>query len=380
MVDILELYDVFKEDISSRYFPPKTVEKLIEIHQYKHEVIGKSFEDRNLYKLTFGQGNIKLLFWAQMHGNETTAARAMFDLWKFLHLPEFSKHYAKVFEIHFIPQLNPDGAQYYSRRNSAQIDINRDFNAEQSSEIQILKNLIQREKFDFLFNLHDQRSIFHPENKKYPATLSFLAPVIDVENSYSNAREKAINLISCMINRLNVILPNQIARFSHEFYPKATGDNLQKAGWPTILIESGHYNNDYQRNSSRKFTFYAILSALNALIEKENENIDANIYHQTPINDNKAFDIIYKDVCLQRTSSQCITDIGIQFEEKLISNEIHFEARIAEIGDLSDYFGHDIYHAENRVFQNELNNLPKIGMLANFKIGNLIIKNGKPQE
>ena len=373
-------YEQWKENYNLRYFPSEQVENIIFQRNYSHEVIGFSFQNRKIYKLSEGTGKFKILFWCQMHGNETTATKALFDIWNLLNSEnEIVKELLNNVSIDFIPQLNPDGANIYSRRNAAGIDLNRDFLKEQSPEIKVLKQLVDKEKYDFLFNMHDQRTIFHPKNSNKPATLSFLAPSTDNTKNFPENHKKAVQLISCMISELTTFIPDQIARFSDEFYPKATGDNFQKAGYTTILMECGHYPLDYQRNNTRKFTALAILSALNAVLNADYQTVSDNFYYQTPVNDQKFFDILYKGIKLKNESSTIITDMGIQFEEilELGAKEIIFKAKIAEIGDLLDNFGHEFYDAEERIFKNETGTLPKIGDAADFNLEDWKIRNGK---
>lgn len=374
-------YEQWKENMPNRYVPPEEVERLIFGHSYDYEVIGRSFENRPIYKLSLGNGPNKILLWSQMHGNETSATRAMFDLWSLFHQDSsVISELLKSVTIHYIPQLNPDGAKTYRRRNAAYIDINRDFINAQSPEMQCLKELVEEGNYDFLFNLHDQRTIFHPENSSLPATLSFLAPVTGTTETMSN-RVLAQQLIGYMIHRLVDMLPGQMARFSDEFYPKATGDNFQKMGIPTILIESGHYPEDYNRNQTRKYTSFAILSALEAIhlnLYKKKEL--STYYERTPRNAQKAIDIIYKDVKVENDNISSLVDIGIQYKEKLNENaELIYKAKIQEVGDLSEFIGYDIYHTENRVFKNNMDNIPNIGATANFELGDWHIVNGKPK-
>ena len=77
--------------------------------------------------------------------------------------------------------------------------------------------------------------------------------------------------------------------------------------------------------------------------------------------------------------NEMITDLGIQFEERLEDgkDEISWLAKIQEVGDLSDFFGHDIYHAENRLFLNGADNIPNLGDMANFTLGKWQILNGR---
>lgn len=378
--ELFEQYDGFRENCPVRYFPPEDVEQILANRRYAYREVGRSVNGLPIYLLTAGKGKKRLLIWAQMHGNESTASRAMFDLWRFLHSDNTSaKEVLEKVQIDFIPQLNPDGAAAYTRRNALNIDINRDFPAEQSPEMQVLKTVVKEGQYDFLFNMHDQRTIFHPRNVQKPATLSFLAPSTGNPDDFSENRKNAVQLISSMIQDMNNYLPEQISRFTDEFYPKATGDNFQKAGYATILVECGHYPNDYQRNITRKYTFLAMLSAINAILTNSYKSVNSEIYHQTPVNDQRAFDIIYKGIGVQSETGVYVTDLGIQLAEKLDAENktIKFEAQIAEVGDLSDFFGHDICHAENRIFKNNTDRIPKIGEIANFELGEWKIVNGK---
>lgn len=374
-------YDQWMEDLPNRYLPPQIVGKLIPEKTYAFEIIGKSFENRPIYKLSVGKGPIKLLFVGQVHGNESTATRAMFDIWKLIHLEEnrFENLLEKT-EISFIPQLNPDGAYNFTRRNAANIDINRDFIAEQTPEMKAFKENIEHESYDYIFTLHDQRTIFHPKDSQKPATLSFLAPVTGPNtHEIPLQRLKAIQLISCMVQTLESHIPGQMARFSDEYYPKAIGDNLQKMGYPTILIECGHFPGDYNRNQTRKFTSFAILGALDAIMNQKHLENNASVYQNLPENSQKNLDIIYRQVKIQNDQNFSIVDLGIQYEEVLENpQEISFRAKIVEIGDLSDYYGYDIYHAENRVFRNISDSTPKIGQIAEFNLSEWNILNGKP--
>jgi len=42
--------------------------------------IGKSYLGKPIYKMSVGIGNIKVLAWSQMHGNESNGTLAMLDL------------------------------------------------------------------------------------------------------------------------------------------------------------------------------------------------------------------------------------------------------------------------------------------------------------
>ena len=85
--------------------------------------------------------------------------------------------------------------------------------------------------------------------------LSLLAPSIDLERTLTDGRKDTMAVIVAMNNTLQTIIPNFIGRYTDEFYPTATGDNFQKLGHNTILIEAGHYPDDYSRDVVRKYNY-----------------------------------------------------------------------------------------------------------------------------
>lgn len=94
---------------------------------FSSEVIGKSFKKQEIKLIRFGDGEIKILMWSQMHGDESTASLALLDLINFLKKErEFSKSLKSRVSLYIIPILNPDGAKKFERRNYQEIDINRD--------------------------------------------------------------------------------------------------------------------------------------------------------------------------------------------------------------------------------------------------------------
>ena len=370
LTEILADYTGWREHgLKNRYISSKTIKNKIKSKDYSYKVIGKSFLGKPIYKLTLGNGKHKVLLWSQMHGNESTATRAMFDIFNLLTLSDyksFSDLLLKHITIEYIPQLNPDGADLYTRRNAMDIDINRDFIQETSSEIKVLKNEVNTNVYKCLFNLHDQRTIFNIQNTEYPSTLSLLAPVPNNRKELTQSRKYSIEIVSYIYKSLQMYI-NNIAKFSDEFYPLATGDNFQKQGTPILLFECGHSENDYLRENTRKITALGILSALFKTAELDDKKINSenclDIYNSIPNNDNKALDIIYKDVCVSNGTENFYTDIGVQYAEVLNTKDgkIDFIPKIHEIGDLSNYFGYDIRHVENRVFKNNSTNVPKIG-------------------
>src|SRR5690606_3945025 len=167
-----------QEAIDKRYITNKHVEQLIaQLNPsiFKVKIAGKSVLDKNIYQINFGSGSYKIMLWSQMHGNESTTTRAVFqflnDINNGLH-----KHYLSYFNFIFIPILNPDGAEAYTRVNANKVDLNRDSKNLSQQEAILLRKVHDFFKPDLALNMHDQRSIFSVGDSNNCATLSFLAP------------------------------------------------------------------------------------------------------------------------------------------------------------------------------------------------------------
>lgn len=298
--------------------------------------IGESFEKRDIYKLQFGTGSIKILLWTQMHGNESTGTKAFLDLIRLFMFPNsfdwLEEIILKECTVHCIPVLNPDGAMAYTRVNAQNIDLNRDVIDMKAEESRVLQEILAQVNPSYCFNLHDQRTIFSvgPGNK--PATISFLAPSVDVERTLTEGRKETMKVIAAMNDLLQQCIPGHIGRYTDEFYPTATGDNFQKMGHNTILIESGHAVGDYERKQSRKFTFIALLEGLRYISHSKKE-VDYKRYFDIPNNEKKYLDVIVKNITLGTEK----TDLGILFIEELKDGTVIFVPSVDKLENLQGY-------------------------------------------
>jgi len=318
----------------------------------KIELAGSSYQNRDIYDLEFGKGKVKIVIWTQMHGNESTGTKALFDFFNFLENPgdlsDLKDQILNNCTIKCIPMLNPDGAQVYSRLNAQKIDLNRDFIDKKASESKLLQKIVKGFQPDYCFNMHDQRTIFSVGKNSNPATISFLAPSEEKKRKITSGRKETMEVIVSMNNFLQNVIPDQVGRYTDEFYPTATGDNFQKIGYNTILVESGHYKNDYQREMTRKYTFFSLLQGL-YFISDDTEKCDYKVYFDIPDNEKNYLDILLKDVIYQGKK----IDIGILFEEKLQEKKLHFIPRVDKIENLSKYRANRTINSSNLIFENE---------------------------
>lgn len=324
--------------------------------------LGKSVEGREIFLLKIGSGTTKVMLWSQMHGDESTATQALFDIFNFFENPqdlEFEKdNILKKCTLYFIPMLNPDGAERFQRRNAQGIDINRDALRLEAPESKILMHLRDELNADFGFNLHDQDIGYASGNTKFPATLSFLAPTFNFEKDIDDKRKKSMQLISSINNMLQEFIPNQTAKYDDTFMPTAFGDNLQKRGTSIILIESGGYNNDPERQFVRKLNFVSILHALKAIGNQSYETEEIDSYYKILFNNkNKFFDYILRNVIITGEFGEYKADVGIR--SQALQEKDSFV--IDDIGDLSQNFAFKEQDLKNTKIK-----LVKIGDDAQF--------------
>lgn len=298
------------------------------------EIIGTSEEDRPIYSLKLGSGAKKILIWSQMHGNESTGTKAVFDVLNFIKAQKNTalvQNILKECTIQIIPMLNPDGAMAYTRVNANNVDLNRDAVDRKAKESKLLRRVLDEFKPKFCFNLHDQRTIFGVTGTKNPATISFLAPSEEITRKVTEGRKETMNVIVAMNDLLQEVIPDHVGLYTDEFYPTATGDNFQKLGHNCILIEAGHYPNDYDREETRKFNFFALLEGVNHIAINTFFN-EYNVYFRIPKNNKSFYDVIHR-----YTNSN---DIAFQYKDEIVNNIFTTSLEKQQEFNLEAHFGH----------------------------------------
>jgi hypothetical protein len=330
------LFKTHKElSLFGRYIHTQNIAPLFEKLKDKMLIkdIGKSVNGLPIHAITFGSGNKKILMWSQMHGNESTTTKAVFDMLNvFLKENNEIKHVLKHCKICIIPMLNPDGAKLYTRFNANEIDLNRDAQDLSQPESVVLRGVFESFKPDFCYNLHGQRTIFSAGNDNKPATVSFLAPAQDANTKVTPTRKMAMEVISVMNNNLQLQIPNQVGVYDDGFNINCVGDAFQASNVPTVLFEAGHFANDYNREHVREFVFQSLIVSLDYISTKLIKGDAYKPYFDIPQNEKLFFDIIIRNSKEQ--------DVAIQFSERLVGNRIVFVPKIEKISDLSDFFGH----------------------------------------
>ncbi|MEM1357712.1 MAG: M14 family zinc carboxypeptidase [Bacteroidota bacterium] len=337
------------KSITTRRFKQSDLRPLINTlpNSFKVDTAGRSVEGRPLWRVTWGDGPIEVLLWSQMHGDEPTATAALFDLFSWLEGKEdglvgVRSSLRENLHLTFLPMLNPDGAERYQRRNALGIDLNRDALRLASPEARLLKGERDRLNAVWGFNLHDQSTYY---SAGFPAekgcVASILAPAYDWGKSVNWQREDAMQLIALMNDLWQDEVPGQIGRYNDDFEPRAFGDNLQKWGTRTILIESGGYAGDPEKQEIRRLNLLALIGGLFSIATGGYEAYSLADYWAIPENQfNGMHELKLEGVTLIRPDGEFLVDIGYRRSERSLPPDYRdYSTRtyISDVGDLHTF-------------------------------------------
>lgn len=347
---LYDAHETFKEKaLTDRRFKQADIVPLLNDlgHPLSVSRAGESLEKRTIYQVKAGTGPINVLLWSQMHGDEATATMALFDIFNFLQtqndgFDELRQTILTQTTLHFVPMLNPDGAERFQRRTATDIDMNRDALRLQTPEGVLLKHLQQTLQPLVGFNLHDQNPRYSVGKTGKQAVMSFLATAYDEDRNINDVRQRAMQLIVGMNRVLQPFVPNQIGRFDDEFEPRAFGDNIQKWGTTLVLIESGGYRGDPEKMAIRRLNFVAILSALKAIADGSYKQEDMAQYQTIPENGRLLFDVLIRNATVMREGKPVRIDVGINHYEINrinVQRTFQYKSMIADLGDLSTFHG-----------------------------------------
>lgn len=138
----------------------------------KSEVLTKSVEGRELFAVYFSkdvfgkdESKIKVLIFAQQHGNEQSGKEGALLLINELLKPENQYLFDKI-DFVLVPQMNPDGSEKNERRNGNRMDLNRNHLILTEYETIALHKLFNEHQFEVTMDVHEYWP-FGEEWKKY---------------------------------------------------------------------------------------------------------------------------------------------------------------------------------------------------------------------
>lgn len=394
---ILDNFDeILRASLPNRHLIHSDIKSIIKklLNDEKISVFSEavSIENREIYCIKVGNGNKKVLMWTQMHGDESTGTKAVFDLIEILSGNKFDgNNFSAILNeitLYIIPMLNPDGAGKFIRENAAGIDLNRDALRLVSPESLFLNKMFEVIKPDFAFNLHDQNIRTTAGNKRNPATLSLLAPPYDSARHFNRDRKTALRIIANIIEEMFKYIPKNIAKYEDEHEPRSFGDNFAGKGCSTILLEAGGFFNDPDKEYTRKMYTTALFTGIESIAGEVYDMTPDEIYDLIPENGSRLFDLLLRNLRLTVNGKIHRIDVGINRYKKysVETDEFYFDSEIVQIGDLSifhafeehDFNGFEIFPAETELFKGDFKKLTESDCFEKLKLGIGFLQFEKP--
>lgn len=269
-----------------RYFPSSLLKKWFNRYGgLSYSVLGYSELGAEIIGVRLGDGPMKVLIWSQMHGNESTATRGLLK-WLETHSDYWKRQ--EHITLLVIPQLNPDGANAYTRENGKGVDLNRDALNQSQVEMKLFRQVIATYKPDFAFNLHDQRTRFTVGRTAKEAALSFLSAAANPERTITSTRLKSMQVIVEMSEALGDFKP-YLGRYDDSFNENCTGDFLQARNIPTVLVEAGQLGNDYSRSVVVDKVALSLEVGLQSLIRSTSDQVESIVQRYEAIPENTSY-------------------------------------------------------------------------------------------
>jgi hypothetical protein len=115
---------------------------------------------------------------------------------------------------------------------------------------------------------------------------------------------------------------------------------MQLWGTSTILIESGHWPNDRNKNFIRKLNYVALLSALRSLADGSYQDVDLDYYTELKPNTKLMFDILIRNILLDHGNGWSHSaDIGLTIDPQLNKRSPSLIVTVKDLGDLRTHAG-----------------------------------------
>jgi hypothetical protein len=318
---------------------------------FRVEEVGRSGEGRPLRTITFGHGPVSVFLWSQMHGDESTATMSLADLYNLVASQPEHPLVRTILEgatVYTLPMLNPDGAQRFQRRNAQGIDINRDARALTTPEGKALKAVRDRVDPDFGFNLHDQGIGTRVGRTDRGVAIALLSPPFDASRDINQDRRNAMEVMGVMIQSMDPMVGGHVAKYDDTFNPRAFGDLITQWGTGTILVESGGWADDPQKQFLRKVNFVGLLAALESIATGSYRGVGVELYAALPGNGRRIGDLLVRGGTVVIPG---LPDFKADFLVNYAQPLLEESGRIAEIGDLGEVEARDTLSVEGLFIQ-----------------------------
>jgi hypothetical protein len=301
------------------------------------EQVGSSGEGRPITLYTYGTG--------------PTATMALVDLMALFHRrpnDPLVKLVRERLTLLMIPMLNPDGAERFIRRTAQRIDMNRDAMALVTPEARTLKGVRDRFNPEFGFNLHDQDPRYTVGTTGRLTAIALLAPPVDESRSENDVRRRAKHVAAGIATTLEELIPGTIAKWDDTFEPRAFGDNVQRWGTSTVLIESGGWPGDKQKMHLRAMNFVALLDAFRRLADGSWSATDVSVYESLAFNMRLGCDILITNASIRPSQKAPAARVDVAVNIDTVSDNGDtptIRATVVDIGDLRTYTAYETHDA-----------------------------------
>src|SRR5690606_32400326 len=141
----------------------------------------------------------------------------------------------------------------------------RDARMQSTPEERTLKAVHDRFHPDFGFNLHDQNPRTRVGTSERLAAISLLAPAADEPDTDPAVARRAKHLAATLRDAAEPIVPGHVTRYDDSYNPRAFGDLVQQWGTSTVLIESGGWFDDPEKQVLRRTNFVLLTRAFDAI-------------------------------------------------------------------------------------------------------------------
>ena len=214
--------------------------------------------------------------------------------------------------------------------------MNRDAEALRTPEARVLRDAQASLRPAFGFNLHDQELSTVAQSTTLSA-IALLAPAFDAAKSDNDVRSRAKRVSSVLATMLADRIPGGVARYDDSFEQRAFGDNMQRWGTSTILIESGHALGDPQKDAIRRLNVLGILHACDAIGTGAYRAADIAQYDALPFNGKRAYDVVIRNVLIEHGGGRTTpADLAVSYQ---VDTHSESTPKLADMGDLRPFIG-----------------------------------------
>jgi len=174
------------------------------------------------------------------------------------------------------------------------------------------------------------------------AAIALLAPPYGPSREDNAVRARAKRVAAVVRMAAEPLVAGHVARYDDTFNPRAFGDLMQSWGTSTVLIESGGWRNDPEKQYLRRVNFVALLAALDAIATGAYAAADPARYEELPENGRSVNDLLVRGSTVVVPGLEPYrADVTVNFADPLARRG----GRIVEVGDLAEAAARDTIDA-----------------------------------